>query len=125
MLNFGHTIGHAIEALSLNSASPLTHGEAVAIGMYAEGFISNRIGLLGDTQLLKLVEGLHAVGLPTRLSHHIEHSAILECMSLDKKNVGGKARWTLLREIGSATFDNEVASEVVDDAINQIQTRDY
>ena len=73
-LNFGHTIGHAVEALSLASESPLTHGEAVSIGMHAAGFISWQVGLLGLPQLQKLVAGLQLVGLPVRLSHKCDAS---------------------------------------------------
>ncbi len=120
-LNFGHTIGHAIEALSFNSGSPLAHGEAVAIGMRAEGIISTRVGMLPRAELDKLTQGLRAVGLPIQLPRHISREDIVNCMSLDKKNVAGIARWTLLRSIGDATFDHEVPQEIIDEAINAIQ----
>lgn len=120
-LNFGHTIGHAIEACCLSSKTPLTHGEAVAIGMYAEAFISHRMGLLDRGELLRVVTGLTAVGLPTHLPHLIDHSLIVDCMSLDKKNVGGKNRWTLLQGIGHALIDQEVPSAIANEAIAEIQ----
>jgi len=120
-LNFGHTIGHAIEALSFNSGSQLAHGEAVAIGMHAEGLISCRVGMLAHAELEKLTQGLRTVGLPIHLSQRIKREDIQSCMSLDKKNVGGKTRWTLLRSIGNATFDHDVPQEIIDEAINAIQ----
>lgn len=120
-LNFGHTIGHAIEALSFNSANPLTHGEAVAVGMYAEGFISYRMGILSRAELDKLAQGLKAVGLPIQLAHQIKCEDIINCMSLDKKNVAGKTRWTLLQGVGSSVYDREAPPEVVNEAINAIQ----
>jgi 3-dehydroquinate synthase len=120
-LNFGHTIGHAIEASCLSSGTPLTHGEAVAIGMCAESFISQRMGILENGQLLSIVTGLTAVGLPTRLPHLIDPASIVSYMSLDKKNVGGKNRWTLLDSIGHAIIDREVPSSIIDEAIAEIQ----
>jgi 3-dehydroquinate synthase len=120
-LNFGHTVGHAVEALSLESDTPLTHGEAVALGMLAEGYLSHRVGILERSQFQALVNGLREVGLPLTLPNRVDPDAVLSRMSLDKKNIGGKIRWSLLESIGRSVYDQEAPLEVVKEAIALIQ----
>jgi 3-dehydroquinate synthase len=120
-INFGHTVGHAVEALSLESDTPLTHGEAVAIGMHAEGYLAYRVGLLERSQFEALAAGLQRVGLPLTLPKRVDSDSILSRMSHDKKNVGGKIRWSLLKAIGSSVYDQDVPLEVVKEAISLIQ----
>ena len=96
-LNFGHTIGHAVEAVA--GYSTYHHGEAVAIGMVAECRLAERLGWLGASaseRVRRLVEGF---GLPTA-APGLDPDALLEAMSRDKKNQKGKIRFVLPRDIG-------------------------
>jgi 3-dehydroquinate synthase len=120
-LNFGHTIGHAVESLSLQTAAPLTHGEAVAIGMYGEAVISHLTGRISAADIELIAHSITRVGLPTNLSSTIADTTIMEIMARDKKNARGTIKWTLLNRIGEATFDIEVPEGVVRKALHAIQ----
>ena len=97
-LNFGHTIGHAIEF-----ASPLSHGESVALGSVAAAHISARkVGFDG----VDAVEStIGALGLPVRIGG-LEHQRILDLLRLDKKRDASGLRMVLLRDIGEPTLDH-------------------
>jgi 3-dehydroquinate synthase len=120
-LNFGHTLGHAIEAHAIKVGIPITHGEAVAIGMNAACFISEKANLLSEDDHLKCVAGIKRAGLPVTLPTVMPQERLHELLALDKKNVGGTSRWTLLRGIGSVVIDQEVPREIVDQAIRHVQ----
>ncbi len=107
LLNFGHTIGHAIEALSLETNTPLLHGEAVAIGMAEEARISESVGLLQKGGAAQVVQMLKEAGLPTVLPQ-FSRERIIERIESDKKSVGGKVGWTLLKSIGEAVCGVDV-----------------
>ncbi len=104
ILNFGHSIGHAIESERLLSDHPLTHGEAIAIGMICESHISHKRGMLtvedlkeiSDYILLHFKKDLH-------FSPKIEN--VLSRMSKDKKNEKGEKLLSLLDGIGTCTFN--------------------
>lgn len=112
LLNFGHTIGHAVESLSQKTQSPLSHGEAVSIGMAAEGKISNLVGLLSNEDYENLKQSLAYSGLPTTMPP-FSTSRLLGKMKSDKKNKKGKINWTLLKNIGEAVVDQDVNNLVV------------
>ena len=101
ILNFGHTVGHALESLS---SYALTHGEAVAIGMVVEARMAVKAGLLagGDAEAIGLL--LQALGLPsspTGPARGLRPEAILETMRLDKKARGGAIEYAVPDAIGS------------------------
>ena len=120
-LNLGHTIGHAVEALFLHTSNPLTHGEAVAIGMNAESWLSYKLNKITEEQYRAICTGILNVGLPLQLPKACDASAIIEKARSDKKNVGGEIRWTLLEEIGRCEFDCVVPIELVELALQNIQ----
>jgi 3-dehydroquinate synthase len=120
-LNFGHSIGHAIESFALAHGPTLTHGEAISIGMYGEAYLSLRIGKLSVADLTTIDLGLKAAGLPTRLLESIPADELRSLISRDKKNVGGHVKWTLLERIGSAIFDVVVPEELIVEALSAIQ----
>ena len=110
-LNYGHTVGHALEALT--DYAHYTHGEAVAIGMIAAAKISREIDTT-DEEMVELQETLvEAAGLPTQIDRGIEPDDIVEQLNRDKKRVGGRVRWVLPRTIGEVFLTNEVPSDVV------------
>jgi 3-dehydroquinate synthase len=97
ILNYGHTIGHALENLSNNKIS---HGHAIAIGMNIAGKISNHLGFLSNDDLQKQNNLLVKVGLPIDIPKNIKFSDILDVIKLDKKAKNGEARFVLLNKIG-------------------------
>jgi 3-dehydroquinate synthase len=105
-LNFGHTVGHAVETYSLmNDAYPLSHGEAIAIGMICEAWLANKKIGLPDSELLEITEVLSHL-YPRYKVHEDTFPTLLEHMLKDKKNQNGQINCTLLKHIGEYTIDN-------------------
>jgi 3-dehydroquinate synthase len=95
ILNFGHTIGHAVEKLS-----GLPHGQAVSIGMRAAAGFSTRLAGLPDNQAEALVRLLEAFGLPTEL--RLPREAVAEALRKDKKKSGDRIHYVLIEALGKA-----------------------
>ena len=102
ILNFGHSIGHAIEAVMLPE---LLHGECVAIGMMEEALLARSLGLITSATLRRLDRCLTAFALPTRVPSACAPTELLERMGVDKKNKGGKKEVVMLTGIGSVKSD--------------------
>ena len=115
ILNFGHTVGHAIEAAG--GYRRYQHGEAVAAGMRIAAEISQRMGLLSRDNVLRLERLLTAVGLPTQV-RGIPLKNICKLMQHDKKFVGRKNRFVLAREIGRVEVVAEVPLKIIQASIN-------
>jgi 3-dehydroquinate synthase len=98
VLNFGHTIGHAIESVAGYGGS-FQHGEAVAVGMVAECRLAQRLGWIGPDVVARLVGLLERLGLPTSATG-LDPDLLLDAMRRDKKNRGGRVRFVLPRSIG-------------------------
>ena len=113
-LNFGHTVGHAIEHLS---GYELLHGEAVAIGMCVEAAIAERIGVAPPGTADRIRSGCARAGLPTERPAHIAPDAILLATHGDKKGRAGRAQYALPSGIGSMAFGERGWSAPVDDAV--------
>lgn len=106
-LNFGHTIGHAIEAL----VSPkLLHGECVAIGCVAEAHLAYRMGHLAKETVPKIRACFDSYGLPIGAPAGLSLQAIMNKMAVDKKNVGKTIRCTIITDIGKS-IDHPVPVE--------------
>lgn len=97
-LNFGHTIGHAIEAVAGYGA--LRHGEAVAIGMLAEARLAEGLGMIGAGEVDRLRALLRRLGLPLS-APGLDRDELVRAMRRDKKNQGGSIRFALPERIGS------------------------
>ena len=111
LLNFGHTIGHAIESFLLNDEQRrVLHGEAVAAGMLAEAYLSTQVGLLPEEQLFELEEYLIQT-FPYIKINNSEVEPVNAYLQQDKKNIGGKLRFTLLKSIGEGVYDQELNME--------------
>ncbi|MDT7806250.1 MAG: 3-dehydroquinate synthase [Acidobacteriota bacterium] len=112
VLNFGHTVGHALEAVT--SYRRFRHGEAVGYGCLAAAEISRRLGLLGRSELESLREAVRLAGrLPAATD--LDAETIRRAIRKDKKAVGGSVRWVLLEGLGRARMvdEAEVAPRVV------------
>ena len=103
VLNFGHTIGHAVETVSGFS---LLHGEAVAIGMALESRLAELIGLAQTGTAATVIRTLQAAGLPTTLTPDVEGDDVIEAMQSDKKGRSGKTRFALPLRIGAMAGDD-------------------
>ena len=98
-LNFGHTIGHALENVA--GYGRLRHGEAVGYGMLAAADVSVKLGLLDRAEAEALADAVHLAGRLPR-TDHLDQDSILRALRADKKSVGGSIRWVLLERIGRA-----------------------
>ena len=114
LLNYGHTIGHALEAST--EYGRFMHGEGVSVGMMGAGRIAREMGMIGDDILDRQREILQRFSLPIT-AQGVDINAIRGAMSLDKKTVGGTNRWILLEEVGKATVRRDVPTEIVDDTL--------
>jgi len=105
-LNFGHTIGHAIEKV-LNYRD-LLHGEAISIGMYRETLLAERLGLAASGLANEVGERLSRQGLP--INHPIlgEIDSLIDAMRGDKKSVGRKLAFSLIPELGACRLVTDV-----------------
>ena len=121
LLNYGHTIGHAIEAVT--GYRRFLHGEAVSIGMMGAAYISQGMGLLPERDVRRQQSLLEAFGLPVRYGPEIDAGAIREAMRSDKKTTGGSIRWVLLEALGSAVTRSDVPDELVDEALARLALR--
>ena len=117
LLNYGHTVGHAIE--STTGYSKYLHGEAVSIGMMAAALLSNSMGMMSDEEVRRQEIVLNQYDLPTT-SDAIESEKIIEAIKSDKKTVGGSVNWVLLSEIGKAVTNNEVPETFLLEALSQL-----
>jgi 3-dehydroquinate synthase len=108
VLNFGHTVGHAIEAVA-GYDGPYQHGEAVAVGMVAEARLAERMGWIGPDPVDRLRRLLEGLGLPAT-APGLDAGRLLEAMGRDKKNRGGRIRFVLPRAIGRVDL-TDAASE--------------
>ena len=114
ILNFGHTIGHAIEMLS---DYKLAHGEAVAIGMTLESRVAELAGVARKGVAEEIKAALSSAGLPVERPRDMEPDRILEVMRADKKKLAGSVRYALLRDIGEMAASNSGWTVSVSDAI--------
>jgi len=105
ILNFGHTIGHAIESAS---DFGIGHGQAVSIGMVKASAISNRLGIFPSRDLARLKDLLAQAGLPVRMPH-LDMSRVLQAMNHDKKVVDGRIRFILPQRIGRVFISSDVS----------------
>lgn len=102
VLNFGHTIGHALE--SLTGYEKFLHGEAVAIGMAQAASISAHEGCCGEECLRRIQQLLTRAGLPTVMPPNIKPADLVKKMEVDKKSAGGKIKFVLCAGIGKTQF---------------------
>lgn len=116
ILNFGHTIGHAIESLYLDTSQHLLHGEAIAIGMVAESFLSEKYAGLPNPQVQEIADFLVKVYGHQYIPEE-KTEAIIALAQQDKKNDRSAIQCTLLEEIGTATYDVSITPEDIHEAL--------
>jgi 3-dehydroquinate synthase len=110
VLNFGHTIGHALE--SVGKYRTLKHGEAVLLGMAAEAFIARQMGLLSADVLERIEAFVSRIPLQLKKESHTP-SKILEAIQRDKKTVAGKTRFVLPVRLGEVQIFEDIDPELI------------
>ena len=116
ILNYGHTIGHAIEAVSRYGT--FLHGEAIAIGQTAATRLSEALMGLSANHAARITRLFRAAGLPVALNASPAlQRRLLEAMRLDKKVSAGEIRFVLARRIGSVEYGCRVAEDVLEQAL--------
>ena len=117
VLNYGHTLGHAIESAS---DFRIKHGEAVAIGMLAAARISNKMGIFDRDGIVRLESIIARTGLPTKMPP-LEMEKIIQAMRHDKKIREGKLRFVLPRAIGNVFVTDEVNLSLVKEVLGELR----
>ncbi len=108
ILNFGHTIGHALESYYLNTETPLSHGHAVAIGLLLESHLSVELSTLTKEEFLSIetqIKNTYKLQIPN------DTEGLWALMQQDKKNDNGEVRMCMLSQIGSCIFDKNLTFE--------------
>ena len=116
-LNFGHTIGHAIESLCLQSENPILHGEAVALGMICESHLSYLEGLISKEHADLIIENIQRYFCFIDLSEFKDED-IFSLLLNDKKNTDAKINFSLLSGIGACVFDHQCSTENIQKSID-------
>jgi 3-dehydroquinate synthase len=120
LLNYGHTIGHAVE--SLTGYKIVNHGEAVAIGMVAVGNLAVRLNFWDQESQNRQLALIKKAGLPTQLPSGLDIEEILDSLQTDKKVKGGKVRFVLPKQIGAATVTDQVPPHSIWEILQLMQS---
>ena len=122
LLNFGHTIGHAIETFMMNQSTPIMHGEAVAIGIICESYISTKIAKLSRVELEEITINISKL-FPKIELNKSTFSNLIELMKNDKKNISNEINFSLLDSIGSGIYDQNCSEEMIIEALSYYTER--
>jgi 3-dehydroquinate synthetase len=118
ILNFGHTVAHALEAAAQYR---IAHGEAVAIGLMAESYLSMRLGLLQKNFFQEITAKIEASGFALRMPPSYDRTRFFDAMAYDKKTAKGALRFTLIEQIGqAANFNGEYCSPVPVELVHEM-----
>jgi len=119
ILNYGHTLGHAVETWYLNHQKSLLHGEAIAVGMILEAHLSFQLKLLDEKSLEEITGYItsiyEGIAIPPMEN-------LMELMGQDKKNVGNEINFSLLEKIGKCVYDMKVDEKMIAAAIKFYNT---
>ncbi len=121
ILNYGHTIGHAVE--SLTGYRVVNHGEAVAVGMVAAGQIAVELGLWQSADAARQLELIQKTGLPTEVPAMLNIDDILDSLKSDKKVKDGRVRFILPTKIGAVNITDDVPEAVIRDVLKEMQAQ--
>lgn len=117
-LNFGHTIGHALESYALKNNGDLLHGEAVAIGLAVETILSNTTNELSSEECSIILESLKGIFNLDPIKEE-SFGDLIEWMRHDKKNDGAQINFTLLKKIGEAEYDKTCSVDEIEAAMKK------
>lgn len=121
VLNFGHTIGHAIESFSMTTETPLTHGESVALGMWCALWLSIHQCGLHEEVLIDYEPKMKSLLAEAEVDLHPDHvDAVLSYLDHDKKNKAGHASFVLLRAVEKPLIDQHVPEALVRESLLEL-----
>lgn len=112
-LNFGHTVGHAIESFYLNKKQPLLHGFAIAKGMIIESFIAKKEKILNDDDFQE-IRNILTKYFSSYIDFKIKTESLIKLMKFDKKNTSKKINFSLPNSIGEVSINHEIELEKVE-----------
>jgi len=118
LLNFGHTVGHAIERAA--DYRGIAHGEAVSLGIVAACEISMKKADLPKQERKRIVDLLRKFGLPTQLPKDLSREKIVEALKFDKKFMRGQIRFVVIPKIGSAQLSEDVTMDDIQPAVEKL-----
>jgi 3-dehydroquinate synthase len=122
ILNFGHTVGHAIENIS--GYGKFLHGEAIAMGQVAAAKLSHEILGLPERNIERIENLFRRAGLPVQIRlNSSKRQKLLHAMRLDKKVSGGEIKFVLAKKIGEVIWNQRVPEDVIHDALDEIVNR--
>jgi len=120
ILNYGHTIGHAIEAITRYGT--YLHGEAISVGQVAAGHLSEALTGLKTSEAKRIEALFKATGLPTRISlNRAQRKRLLEAMQLDKKVSQGQVKFVLATRLGKVSPGHSVETKAIHAALDSVQ----
>jgi len=115
ILNYGHTIGHAIETVT--GYKKYLHGEAVAIGMFFEAMLAHKLNFINKDKALRIKRLIDSYGLPSEMPADIDADSLLSSMQLDKKAVAGELKFIMPEKIGSVRIHKGITEKVIRDIL--------
>ena len=115
ILNFGHTMAHAIEEVT--NYSRYTHGEAVAVGMIGAAYISYKLGRINENKLNRIKKLIDKLGMVSH-AEGCDKDLMFEAIFRDKKTINGKINWVLMDDIGKVSIVSDVPDDLVKEAFD-------
>jgi 3-dehydroquinate synthase len=119
ILNYGHTIGHAIETVT--GYKKYLHGEAVAMGMVAAAGLSVKMGVLGRQEEVRIKELIEMYRLPVKIPGDLNVTDMISAMAFDKKAKAGKLSFVLPESIGTVRIEEDVDKKLINEVLNSSQ----
>jgi 3-dehydroquinate synthase len=118
ILNFGHTLGHALEAVSQYA---VTHGEGVALGMIAAARISEELCYLANDETDRIRALIREAGLPVKIPKSLDTDDIIARLKMDKKKKGDVINFVLLKKIGMPFIDGGIDPKLITQVIEEMK----
>ncbi len=118
ILNFGHTLGHALESAS---DYKLSHGEGVALGMIAAARLSAKLHYLSDDESSRVERVIALAGLPTRIDKAITMDAVISRFKTDKKKKDDVIHFVLIKKIGMPFVNGSISEQLIDDVLEEMK----
>ncbi len=118
ILNFGHTLGHALEAVS---GYALSHGEGVALGMIAAAKLSVKMHYLPENELTRVENMIRQAGLPTRVEAVLDSKAVISRLKMDKKKKDGVIHFVLIKKIGMPFVNGSISDQLIEEVLEEMK----
>jgi len=118
ILNFGHTLGHALETVSDYA---LSHGEGVALGMVAAAKLSVKMQYLSEDELIRVEHVIAQAGLPTRILASFDPKAVIGRLKMDKKKKDGVIHFVLIKKIGMPFVNGSISEQLIGDVLEEMK----